>query len=433
MTELKELTLSRQVLKEVLSEKKPFSDCLRDIFQNSPDIKPLRSTVAALSGGAIRHYFLLAKALEKNVPEIVEDSERHLAMLAVSNAYYVKRLDLEAVNLYLAEILGAEKAAKIEELSKKDPSSLFPEKLHTFDTRYISLRYNVPSWALKIMAHFGAGAAHKVIRAFYKPTSPTFRVKTSMVPFDQVVASSEHFKPLEGVPGMVTYVGKTSFRNLEAWQRNHIFLEKPMTKNLVDMFPLSEPQELLLYTANEDESIVLELLEKYGHNLGMNIGVPSLDHWTHVRRLIKKRELTNVNFFDAKPDSLLSAISKPQDLVIVIPNSTNFDLIPTTPEYLLNYNRDGMDELIALQKETLEQLSKFVQDDGILLYVVYTMSKKEGRRQVMDFLSVHPEFYLMDDRQVLPTDADSKGTLLYYAALRKGQKEEVPQNESLGE
>ena len=133
--------------------------------------------------------------------------------------------------------------------------------------------------------------------------------------------------------------------------------------------------------------------------------------------MIKATGFKNINFFGAEPDSMEAAISRPQDLVIAAPNSSNFDLIRDYPDYLLHFKKEEMDALFAQEKAVLEGCSKFVAEKGILIYCVYTISKKEGNKTINDFLVNHPEFHLIKEVQNMPFE--EKATALYYAVLGK--------------
>ena len=80
-----------------------------------------------------------------------------------------------------------------------------------------------------------------------------------------------------------------------------------------------------------------------------------------------------------------------------------------------------MDEIIAGERATLEGAAKYVEEGGTLLYVVYTISRKEGRQTIGEFLKAHPEFTLVSEKQHFPFD--ELETAAYVAELRKGEKE----------
>jgi 16S rRNA C967 or C1407 C5-methylase (RsmB/RsmF family) len=133
--------------------------------------------------------------------------------------------------------------------------------------------------------------------------------------------------------------------------------------------------------------------------------------------MIKTANYKNINFFGADPLAMDAAISRPQDLVICAPNSSNFDLIREYPDYLLHFKKEGMDALFEKEKTMLEGTSKFVAEHGTFIYMIYTISKKEGHQTISDFLVLHPEFKMVREAQLFPyEDLD---TALYYAVMKK--------------
>jgi 16S rRNA C967 or C1407 C5-methylase (RsmB/RsmF family) len=133
--------------------------------------------------------------------------------------------------------------------------------------------------------------------------------------------------------------------------------------------------------------------------------------------MIHAANLKNVNFFAADPSALESSISRPQDLVIAAPDSSNFDLISEYPDYLLHFKKEGMDALFEKEKAMLEGVSKYVAEGGTLIYMIYTISKKEGHQTVEEFTLNHKEFKLVREAQLFPYE--ELDTALYYAVMKK--------------
>ena len=184
----------------------------------------------------------------------------------------------------------------------------------------------------------------------------------------------------------------------------------------MDKVCLNNVTEAFLYSA-EDNSVIREFFLKYQKTIGLNLGVPNVDERLDISKIIRYNQLTNVNFFGAEPTAMKAAISRPQDLVIVHPRSSDFDLIRAYPDYLLHFKRESIDELVAKQKETLENCATFVGDDGILVYLVSTINRKEGHSLIMDFLDRHRDFTLLEEKQRFPFDA--LDTALFYAIMKR--------------
>ena len=417
---MKQLDLSIEILKEVLKEKKTFASALKDKFQANVEIRPLRADVAGLVGCELRHH-LLFQYLCKDLPGY-EPKDVYALSLVLANDYFYRHFPAEEMYEAAKELLSEEQLAAAKPLFDiiALPEQYIPTSIPRSSNLFLSLRYNTPEWVLKIFQHFGHGDCYKILRKYSRPETTTVRVCTSKLTVEKLLENAD-FTP-SGVDGILLYHGKTPLRKLPEFAEGKIFIEKPLTKALIDETLVQEPAEVLLYNGNADCSLEKELIETYGASIGLNIATPETDNKVEVSRLIKARNLHNINFFSAPdPLSMDAAISRPQDLVIAAPNSTNFDLIPTAPDYLLSYDRDQMDAIFEMEQKVLEGASKHVDVGGKLVYLIYTISKKEGPKRISEFLKIHPEFVLEKETQYMPFQ--EMMTSAYVAILRKEEKE----------
>jgi 16S rRNA C967 or C1407 C5-methylase (RsmB/RsmF family) len=68
----------------------------------------------------------------------------------------------------------------------------------------------------------------------------------------------------------------------------------------------------------------------------------------------------------------------------------------------------------------LEGCSKYVAENGTLIYVIFTISRKEGHQTIAEFIEHHAEFKLVSETQCFPyEDLD---TAMFYAVLKKEPK-----------
>ena len=428
---MQEFDLSLEILNQILDEKIAFNDALKNKFQTEIALRPLRPLVAGLVGCELRHHLLflfLVSGIEKELPEGTEplnEAQKRFLALVLGNDFFFRRLPADKANEAFKDFLGDdEKYARYAPLFEKAGSvnDLIPESISRSSDEYLSLRYNTPSWALKIWKHFHYGNLYKTLRSFARPESFFLRIRTSLISEEEVLANPD-FKPTS-VSGVVSYVGKTPLRKLDWVKEGKIFLERPLTKSLFDAHKVSEPGEILLYNGNADSSLEKELIESYGSSVGINLGTPDVDQKIAITKTIKDLGLHNVNFFSVSdPLCMEAAVSKKQDVVICAPDSTNFDLVRSTPDYLLRFDKDKMDGLLEGEKNALEGCAKFVEDNGVLIYVVYTLSKKEGHATVASFLQAHSDFKLESETQHFPFE--DLATAAYVALLRKSPAEET--------
>lgn len=413
---MQELDLSEKVLADIVENDVAFSESLRKIFQADASLRPLRSTVAGLVGCELRHHLLFAYLSDPLTDFSVE--EKRFFALALADAYFFKRIPLDALKEALKTRLGEAKMAAMEPfLAKADkPEEFIPVDLNKSSNKYLSLRYNTPEWVLKIWEHYGYGTTYKILKKNSHQNTTSIRVRSSLISPEELLNNNPDYAKTP-VDGMLYYGGKNPLRKLPEFHDEKIFPERLATKAVLDKFHLEEPAELFIFNGNADSSLLKEAIETYGSSLGLNLGVYDTKDYADVTKMIQSLNLKNVNFFGALPSAMEAAISKPQDLVICAPNSSNFDLIREYPDYLLHFKKEGMDLLFQKEKEMLEGTAKFVAEGGTFLYMIYTISKKEGHMTIEDFLQNHTEFKLVREAQLFPYE--ELDTALYYAVLKK--------------
>ncbi len=418
---MQELEFAKKALDDILDNGTSFNEALRKIFQADVSIRPLRSVVAALVGCELRHHLMFSDVISKSGLTLDEAEKRYLS-LVIADLYFVKRIAPEEMIMAAKEILGEEKISSLMTLfeNRDHPETLISPELPKASNKYLSLRYNTPEWVLKIWEHFGFGTTYKILKKNNRPGLETVRVRTSKISVESLLNNNPDFLP-SPVEGVLQYKGKTPLRRMDEFRRGDIFVERMLTKAIIDEYKISEPLELFCYNGNKDSSILKEIIETYGDRIGLNLGVPALENYADVAAMIRRDNLKNVNFFAAAPDSLEAAISNPQDLVIAAPDSSNFDLVREEPDFLLHFKKEGMDALLAQEKAVLENASKYVAEGGTLIYMVYTISKKEGHQTIASFLANHPEFQIVKEKQCF--QFEEFDTAMYYAVMHKDSKE----------
>ena len=414
---MKEIEIAEQLLQEVLENKAEFLEALKNTFKNQVELRPYRNTVAGLLGCELRHHLLMEYLCKKF--EGMNEQAKRFVYLGLANNYYYKHLDAEAVRAFVNSKLSKEEVELVAPLfdkAKGEKPEFIPEDVDRNSRLYLSLRYNAPEWAIKILMHYGEHLTARILRKYARPVASTLRLRTSLAG-EHALDGNEDFTPSK-VPGIYCYQGHQSLRKNELYRNGKIFMEKMLIKAISDENLVEAPAEILLYNGNKDCSFELELLETYGNKIGMNLACPEVDEKLDIKKALKAEGLTNVNFFSAKDPTFMEAdISHPQDLVFAVPNSTNFDKIPETPDYLLRFNTDEMDQILAQEKEVLEGCAKYVDVHGKLIYMIFTLSKKEGKATIVNFLKAHPEFKLLKQNEYFPF-AEYE-TSAYVAVLEK--------------
>lgn len=414
---MRPLEIVKDLLKQILYQGMEFSHALRLAFKDNQADKEYASLVSAIVGCELRHHFLFARIVDDLSGDYSED-QKCLLFAALANTLFLKRLEQDDVFAYVRASFNEEQTNVIEKLLayQDSPRDLIPESIPPESLEYLSLRFNTPEWLVKMwQKHFGRGVTYKLLKKNNKPQLQSCRVNTLMTTTKEVLDDNPEFREAP-ISDMVIYQGKAPIRKNAFFQSFDVFLLKMAIKEMMDKVCGDDVGEAFLYSY-EDNSIIREFFLKFQTRIGLNLGVPNTDERLDISKIIRYNKLTNVNFFGAHPSEMKAAISRPQDLVIVNPQSSNFDLIRAYPDYLLHFKRESIDELVAAQKETLENCSSYVGEDGILVYIVSTINRKEGRSLIMDFLDKHRDFVLIEEKQRFPFDP--LDTALYYAIMKR--------------
>lgn len=426
---MQELDLSEKILADIVDNDVTFPEALKKVFQSDPSIRNERSLVAGLVGCELRHHLLFSYLTEPLTG--FEVADKRALSLVLGDLYFYKRIPNADILAALKSQLGEAKMALAQPLIDKapNPESYIPADLAKSSNKYLSLRYNTPEWVLKIWEHYGYGATYKVLKKNNRPLLNSVRVRSSLIAPETLMNNNPDYAK-SPVENMLFYGGKLPLRKLPEYTADQVFLEKLGTKKLFDAYKVQAPKEVFLFDGNADSSPLKELIETYGSSIGLNLGVYDLQKYADVTKIIRESQLKNVNFFAGDPLALEASISRPQDLVICCPNSSNFDLIREEPDYLMHFKKEGMDELFKKEKDMLEGLSKFVEEGGTLIYLIYTISKKEGHATTTEFLMNHREFQLVKEEQLFPYE--ELDTAMYYCVMKKATplaKEGAPMGE----
>ena len=140
----------------------------------------------------------------------------------------------------------------------------------------------------------------------------------------------------------------------------------------------------------------LDLLEKAINRLGLrNVELKAHDS-TKLHETYKEKSFDKI-LLDA-PCSGLGVIRRKMDI--------KFNVSP-----------ESIDELVALQKELIEEAYVLLKDKGILVYSTCTINKKENEKQIVNFINKHKDMKVIEERTILPFEKDSDG--FYYCKMIK--------------
>ena len=166
----------------------------------------------------------------------------------------------------------------------------------------------------------------------------------------------------------------------------------------------------------------MEFLTQLGKDYPVDYIINHAPALFEARKSAKENGYSHLYIYDSPYSGLITCLSKKVNTFICLPKSSTLDLLRSTPDYFLRIKQDQLDNLILEEYKCLEECAKFIEDDGELVYMIPTLSRKESNSQIANFLVNHPEFSLIEEHQFFPFE--SYDSNMYYARLKKNGNNE---------
>ncbi len=412
--------LARDILNRIINENTPFSLALKQAFKKNEVSKEDKANISAMVGCVLRHYLVLSNVISKQYPNL--DSVGVIAlMIAFSNALFIKKLDQEDCNKEAQQYLKDEDV-KVQDFIEPylAEKKLVPENIEVGSFEFLSYRYNTPVDIIKMWSkQFGHIAVSKALKANSKPAPVVLRIDNKKIEDEEFFNKYPEFERIEGVNGMALYKGEGKFKNHEVSEKNLATPYALAFKEMLDEGDVDLLRGLAIYTEYPND-LLIDLLSRKESISGVEFIAGNLATASNARNFLNKNQVRGVNVYEAQASAIITCLSKPVHTFVVMPDSSRFNLLQLLPDYFLRFDFNKLDELIANQKLALKEAAEQVEEDGYLLYLVDTLSKKESINIINEFLANNENFTLVRDKLYFPYK--KYGGSYYFAALKKAKK-----------
>ena len=412
--------LARDILNRIINENTPFSLALKQAFKKNEVSKEDKANISAMVGCVLRHYLVLSNVISKQYPSL--DSVGVIAlMIAFSNALFIKKLDQEDCNKEAQQYLKDEDV-KVQDFIEPylAEKKLVPENIEVGSFEFLSYRYNTPVDIIKMWSkQFGHIAVSKALKANSKPAPVVLRIDNKKIEDEDFFNKYPEFERIEGVNGMALFKGEGKFKNHEVSEKALATPYALAFKEMLDEGDVDLLRGLAIYT-EYPKDLLIDLLSRKENVSGVEFIAGNLATASNARNFLNKNQVRGVNVYEAQASAIITCLSKPVHTFVVMPDSSRFNLLQLLPDYFLRFDFNKLDELIANQKLALKEAAEQVEEDGYLLYLVDTLSKKESINIINEFLANNENFTLVRDKLYFPYK--KYGGSYYFAALKKAKK-----------
>ena len=407
--------VGKSILIKLVVNEIPFARVLKSTFKNI-EIDPVdRSNVVALVGCELRHHYIFDNLISRFIGEVANFEDTIYLRFYLANHLFLHRFDeKELYSLAVNDLPQKE----IDNLIKfiDSTSEIIPEELDKSSPEFLALRYNTPAWIIRMLQkQYGKPVVFKVLKVNYRPSVASIRIKEKEISVEDFLTAHPDYSPCS-VENIMVYKGRGSAKILPEYKENKVFFMKMGTKDMIDHLDLSPLKSVAIYNETPN-NIYQEILTRFGNDYSLDYVINHPQSLYEARELKKNLGLEHLYIYDSSYEGLVTCLSKKVDTFFCIPRCSMLDLLRSTPDYFLRVKQDQLDNIIAEEAKCLEECSKFVEDDGELVYAIPTLSKKESSNLIAEFLSNHSDFSLVEEHQYFPFE--SFDSCLYYARIKK--------------
>ena len=408
--------IAKDILLKIINESTPFSLALKQSFKHHNVSKEEKPIVSAIVGCALRHYLVMERLVKDTYPNL--ESEGFIALLiAFSNALFIKKIDQEECANYAQSFLKEEDVKFLDFLNPfLNGKKLVPDDIEVGSFEFLSYRYNTPLSIIKMWnKQFGQLITSRILKFNSKPAVNPLRINNSLISDEDFFNQYSDFEKCD-IPGIALYKGEGRFKDHEIAKKNLANALPVAYKEMMDEGDVDLLRGLAIYAEYPNE-LITELLSRFSKVMDVEFVAGNYNTFITTKNSLNKRSLGGLNVYEANASSIITCISKPVHTFVVMPDSSRLNLLQVLPDYFLRFDIEKLDELIANQLKALNEASSQVEDNGYLLYLVDTISKKESVGVINNFLNEHKEFSLVKDKMYFPYK--KYGGSYYFAILKK--------------
>ena len=271
-----------------------------------------------------------------------------------------------------------------------------------------SVRYSVPEWIIDGWnADYGRDVTEKMLEAFMQPAKITVRTNTQKCTpeelKDRLSQEGVTVEAIEGISYAFALSGFDYLAGLGSFQDGWFYVQDISSMTVAHAADPKKGDYIIDVCAapGGKSSHLAELLDGSGmveardlteYKVGL-IEENILRHDLHNMKAVQQ----DATLFDE------ASVEKADILICDLPCS-GLGVIGRKSDIRYKMTAEKAHDLAVLQQEMLDTVWKYVKRGGKLIYSTCTIHKEENEDNVAAFLQKHPQFTLVEQRQIFPME-----------------------------
>lgn len=271
-----------------------------------------------------------------------------------------------------------------------------------------SVRYSVPEWIIDGWnADYGRDVTEKMLEVFMQPAKITVRTNTQKCTpeelKDRLSQEGVTVEAIEGISYAFALSGFDYLAGLGSFQDGWFYVQDISSMTVAHAADPKKGDYIIDVCAapGGKSSHLAELLDGSGmveardlteYKVGL-IEENILRHDLHNMKAVQQ----DATLFDE------ASVEKADILICDLPCS-GLGVIGRKSDIRYKMTAEKAHDLAVLQQEMLDTVWKYVKRGGKLIYSTCTIHKEENEDNVAAFLQKHPQFTLVEQRQIFPME-----------------------------
>ncbi len=274
---------------------------------------------------------------------------------------------------------------------------------------YISIKYSLPLWLVRMWRAEGYG--EDFFSSLNLDPPVTVRLNTL-----KCASLPEEFEKIPTLPYGYNYVGGGSIESTSFYKEGAATVQDGASQMAVLALDVKKDMRVLdLCSAPGGKTAYISQL------MGNSGEIISCDIHPHKLELIKNNLLrlgvTNAKVILNDATTIREEFKESFDRVLADVPCSGLGVLRRKPDIKLTKSPLANKELIKIQRVILENASLYVKKGGKLLYSTCTVNRGENEDAADEFIKNHPEFVLIEQRQLLPHKDNTDG--FFYASFER--------------
>lgn len=399
---------TRKIIVDVLDAvlyKGAYSNIILNVEFNKKNIEDKdKALITEIVYGTLKYKYTIDIILSSFIKKGIKSVDKSILNVLRSAIYQIKYLD--KVPNFASVNEAVELAKKYSSIAtSRFVNGVLRNYLRNLDKKYakekdkvseLSFKYSFEPWMVKkIMKDYDSNSVEKILQGLNYRPCVTVRVNGYKSNYDDVweKLENENYNIEEGAvcPEAI------KIRNGKSIKDNPLFKDGLITVQDESAMCVAPAMEL------KENMVVLDLCSAPGGKtthiaeIMNNTGIIKAFDIHQNKLSLVKENAKRLGITNIKCEELDAQVTKKEllniaDRVLIDVPCSGIGIIRKKPEIKWTKNNKELKSIVNIQRNIMENATKYVKKDGIILYSTCTLNKDENEKNIKWFINKYPEF-----------------------------------------